>query len=93
MEPIRPHRTAHWNGLWRHPGFRRTQRVITAAWGTTFVVEALVRIGLAVLLPVPVVVVLSNALPIAVIAVLVWWTIAYGKRARAAAGQPRTTDR
>lgn len=87
-----PGGVAHWNGLWRHPGFRRTQRVITAVWGTAFFVEALVRIGLALLLPAPVLVVLSNALPIAVIAVLVWWTIAYGKRARAAAGKPRTTD-
>ena len=87
-----PEGVAHWNGLWRHPGFRRTQRVITAVWGTAFVVEALVRIGLALLLPVSVLVMLSNALPIAVIAVLVWWTIAYGKRARAAAGTPRTTD-
>lgn len=82
---------AHWNQLWRHPGFRRTQRVITLVWGVAFFAEALVRIGLAMIVPVPVMVVITNALPVAVIAILAGWTVAYGKRARAAAGQPAVT--
>ena len=84
---------AYWNQLWRYPGFRHTQRVITTVWGVAFVVEALVRIGLTSLLPVSVMVVVSNALPIAVIIGLVTWTISYGKRARAAAGQPAAPRR
>lgn len=79
---------AHWNQLWRHPGFRRTQRVITTVWGLTFLAEALLRIGMASILPVTAMVALTNTLPIAVIAGLSWWTVAYGKRARAAAGHP-----
>lgn len=77
----------YWNELWRHASFRRTQYTITAVWGVAFLAEALVRIGLAAVLPTSAMVVISSVLPIVVIAALVAWTIAYGKRARAAAGQ------
>lgn len=78
---------AYWNQLWRHASFRRTQYTITAVWGVAFLAEALLRIGLAAVLPTSVMVAITSLLPIAVIAALVGWTIAYGKRARAAAGQ------
>jgi intracellular septation protein A len=80
-------RVAWWNGLWRYPGFRRTQRILTLVWGLTFVIEAAGRIELAQILSVDTMVAVSAILPFAVMAALVTWTILYTKRARARAGQ------
>ncbi|MFD0823021.1 VC0807 family protein, partial [Micromonospora zhanjiangensis] len=83
-------RLAWWNGLWRYAGFRRTQRVLTLVWGTTFLVEAIIRIVLSYQLPVGTMVLVSNILPFVVIAALVFWTVGYARRsrARAAAADP-----
>lgn len=34
------------NNLWQHPSFRTTQRTITAVWGVTYLIEALIRVAL-----------------------------------------------
>lgn len=79
---------AWWNGLWRFPGFRATQRTITVVWGVALLGEALLRILLAYQLSTGVMVVVSSVLPLAVLAALIFWTVGYGKRhARAAAAR------
>ncbi|MBW8482210.1 VC0807 family protein [Actinomadura parmotrematis] len=80
---------AAWNDLWRYPGFRRAQYLLTLVWGLAFVAEAAVRVPLAWLLPTGAMVLVGNLLPFAVVAALVTWTISVAKkgRARAAAAQ------
>ncbi|MFI5897333.1 VC0807 family protein [Actinoplanes sp. NPDC051513] len=76
---------ARWNGLWQHPSFRRTQRIITVVWGVAFVAEAATRIGLSYALSTSAMTAVSAVLPLVVVAALLFWTISYGRRARAAA--------
>lgn len=85
-----PESVAYWNGLWQYPGFRRTQRVITVVWGVVFIAEAVVRIGLSYALSTGTMATISTVLPLAVTGVLIFWTISYGRRARAAALAART---
>ncbi|MEJ8278326.1 VC0807 family protein [Pseudonocardia spirodelae] len=79
-----PGRVAWWNDLWRFPGFRRTQVVLTAVWGTVLLVEAAVRIALTFVLSTATMVVVNAVAPFAVLAVLVTWTVVYARRAQAA---------
>jgi hypothetical protein len=90
---------AYWNGLWRYPSFRRTQRVISVVWGVAFVAEAGLRVALSYALSTSVMAVVSTILPLAAVAALVTWTVSYGRRARAAAlaahpapGQPEVAS-
>jgi len=85
-----PERLAWWNGLWQYAGFRRTQRVLTAVWGTTLLVEAVARGVLTYVLPVGTMVVINNVAPLVVIGLLVAFTVIYAKRsqAKAAAAHP-----
>jgi hypothetical protein len=76
---------AYWNGLWRYPSFRRTQRMISVVWGVAFVAEAGLRVALSYALSTSVMAVVSTILPLAAVAGLVTWTFSYGRRARAAA--------
>lgn len=76
-----------WDGLWQYPSFRHIQRVTTTAWGVAFVAEALVRIGLTYLLSVRTMVLVTNVLPLVVLAAMITWTSQYAKRARRAAQQ------
>src|SRR5208282_5621614 len=46
-----PARLAWWNGLWDDlPDFRAAQRLVTAVWGIAYIVEALLRVGFAMVL-------------------------------------------
>ena len=74
-----------WDGLWRHPAFRRTQRGLGAAWGLALVGEAVVRAVLTYRLGPQAMVVVNNVVPYAVIAGMVFVSITVGKRSRAAA--------
>ncbi|MFI6515966.1 VC0807 family protein [Spirillospora sp. NPDC050679] len=74
---------AHWNGLWRHPGFRRTQYLLTGVWGGAFLLEAAARVELAYLLPTDQMVLANSVLPLAVVGALVAWTTVVAKRGRA----------
>jgi hypothetical protein len=79
-------RVAYWNGLWRYPSFRRSQRVVTVVWGLALLVEAGVRIALSYGLSTSTMVLVNAVLPAAATAALIVWTITYGKRVRNAAG-------
>ncbi|MEW9549239.1 VC0807 family protein [Nonomuraea sp. NPDC050783] len=78
-----PESLAYWNGLWRYPGFRRTQYLLTTVWGVAFLLEAAVRVPLAYVLPTQTMLLVSNVLPIVVVAALVTWTIFMARRGRA----------
>lgn len=78
-----PARVAWWNGLWQYAGFRHTQRLITAAWGGAYVVEAVVRVILSFLLPPAAMLTVSPLLALAVTFALISWTMAYSRRAAA----------
>ncbi len=74
------------------PDVRRGHRVSSIVWGVGLILEALVVVPLVFLLPISVMVGLSDALMIAAFAVLIAWNIWYVKRATArgqAAGEVR----
>jgi hypothetical protein len=81
-----PEGVARWNALWQYPLFRHSQRVISAVWGTSLLIAALVQIGLSYLLSFDTMVVVSNLLPIAVWIGLVTFTVTYARHTRAKAG-------
>lgn len=74
-----------WDGLWRYPTFRRTQRGLGAAWGLALVGEAGLRAWLTWQLGPQAMVVVNNVVPYVVIAVMVFVSVTVGKRSRAAA--------
>lgn len=81
-----PEKVDWWNGLWRYPGFRRTQRVINAVWGIGFLADAGARVLLGLNVSTDAMVTINAVLPLAVTAALVTWTIRYS-RAKAKAAQ------
>jgi len=76
-----PERIEYWNGLWQYPGFRRAQRILTLIWGATLTLTAGICIALVFVLSVSTMVVITNVVPYAVIALLVIGTMTYGRRA------------
>jgi hypothetical protein len=72
-----PVRLEWWNGLWQYPNFRAAQRLVTAVWGTTYLVEALLRVGFALLLSPAQVVAISPVMAFSVMIVLIAWTRRY----------------
>lgn len=74
-----------WDGLWRHPQFRRVQRLLGAAWGLALLGESIVRAILTWRLGTSAMVVVNNVVPYLVIALMVFVSITVGKRSRQAA--------
>ncbi|MGO8917602.1 MAG: VC0807 family protein [Stellaceae bacterium] len=72
-----PARLDWWNGLWHYPAFRAAQRLVTAVWGIAYLVEALLRVGFALVLPPAQVVTLSPVMAFAVLIGLIAWTRRY----------------
>jgi hypothetical protein len=89
-----------WDGLWQHPQFRRTQRLLGAVWGLALFGEAAVRAVLTWRLGTSAMVVVNNVVPYLVTIVLIFVSITVGRRAQAAAvrrhgaaaGPPVTTS-
>lgn len=72
---------ARWDEYWEELSvFRHGQRVITSVWGLTLLIEGLIRIPATFVLPLNVMVVVSNVMPLLVITALIFWTISYGQR-------------
>lgn len=86
-----PERVEWWNGLWRFPGFRSTQRTITAVWGAGFLLDAGVRTLLGLNLTTDAMVTINAVMPLAVTAALVTWTIRFS-RAKAKAAREANPD-
>jgi intracellular septation protein A len=76
-----------WNELWQYPRFRRVQRSIGLMWGVTLLGEAMIRALLTLTLGTEPMVLVNNIVPLVVIAGLVFFTIAIGRRAQAAAAR------
>ena len=72
-----PARLAWWNGLWEIPQFRHAHRLVTAVWGVVYVLEALLRVGAALLLPPEYVVVIGPLMAFGVLIALIAWTRRY----------------
>jgi intracellular septation protein A len=75
-----PARAAAFESMWQRAGFRTVIRRMTLVWGVGFMIEALVRVGLTFVLPIPVFLVVSHVLAAGVTIGLISWTIAYGRR-------------
>jgi hypothetical protein len=72
-----PSRIAWWNGLWEFPRFRSASRFVTLVWGVAYIVEAFVRVGLAMTLAPALVVNISPVLRFGVLILLIVWTRRY----------------
>ena len=72
-----PQRIEWWNGLWEYPRFRTAQRFVTAVWGIAYLIEALVRVGCALLLSPTQVVAISPVTAFGVLVALIAWTRRY----------------
>lgn len=68
--------------LWRYAEFRRTFRVITAAWGAGFLVEAAIRVLVVENTSTGTALAATKALPYVVFAALGMWTAIFGSRQR-----------
>lgn len=85
--------------LWQYEKFRHIFRIITAVWGAGFLLEAALRVVIVYNTSTSTALTLSKVTPYVWIAVLVVWTVAYGRYQRqkgqqlmAAAGGPGTAD-
>lgn len=91
-----PHRIARWEGLWQYESFRHANRVMTAVWGSSYVLEAAARVALVFVLPVAAFLVVSPLMAYAVTIGLIYWTIRYGRatarRGRAMAEEQPALD-
>jgi hypothetical protein len=86
--------------LWQYEGFRGIFRIITAVWGTGFLIEAALRVVIVYSTSAGTALALSNLTPFIWVAVLSAWTVAYGayrkkkgERTAAAAGPARDDPR
>ncbi len=87
--------------LWQYKGFRHIFRVITAVWGTAFLLEAAIRIVIVYHTTTGTALASSTVTPFLWLAVLSAWTVGYGRhhkkkgeRLAAATGQgPETSHR
>jgi hypothetical protein len=72
-----PVRLEWWNGLWQFENFRAAQRFVTTVWGVAYIIEALVRVGLALTLSPAEVVAISPVTAFGVMILLIIWTRRY----------------
>lgn len=73
----------HFEDMWaRYPLFRRTFRVLTAAWGVGYVLEAAVKVVLAETVSFDLAYTLNQVLPVVVFVGLMTWTMWFSRRAQ-----------
>jgi hypothetical protein len=70
------------SGLWQYPGFRHAFRVMTAAWGFGYLVEAALRVVIVEHTSTGTALASSKVTPIIFAAVLGTWTALYGRQQR-----------
>jgi hypothetical protein len=88
-----PARAAAFDSMWQYPRFRAVIRLMTIVWGVGYVIEALVRVGLSFLLPIPVFLVVSPLLAFGVTIGLISWTVAFARtRTRQRAAELRAAS-
>jgi hypothetical protein len=65
--------------LWQYKEFRHTFQVMTAVWGTAYLVEAAARVVIVANTSTGTALTISKVMPYAVAAVLSAWTVGYGR--------------
>ena len=80
-----PSRATRFEERWRDPSFRFAQRFITTIWGCALIGDALIRVGLVFVLPIPIFLVSSPLVGVSIPLGLIIWTMSYARRRRAAA--------
>ena len=63
--------------FWEHPGFRRDVRVVTAVWGSAFLIEAALRVFVVYNTSTGTALAISKVTPFVFMGTLSVWTIAY----------------
>jgi hypothetical protein len=66
-------------GLWQYAEFRRVFRVVTVVWGVGYLAEAVARVVIVQNTSTGTALGISKVLPYAVAAVLIAWTVGYGR--------------
>ena len=69
-------------GAWQYPGFRRAFRVITAAWGVAYLIEAAVRVAVVETTSTGTALLSSKVVPYVFAVTLSIWTLFYGEHAK-----------
>lgn len=77
-----------WYELWRkYPVFRNGQYLVNTVWGVSFLLEAVVKAICTMTLSYDAAYTIDQIFPFAVLAVVLAWTIAFGKRQRQRAAE------
>jgi hypothetical protein len=76
----KPELMARWDVLWQYPGFRDGNRVVSVVWGCGLVLEALLRILLALSLSTSMFLLVWSVLSYGIYATLLVWTVSYARR-------------
>jgi hypothetical protein len=74
-------------GAWRHPGFRRAFRVITAAWGIAYLIEVVARLVVVEVTSTGMALLFSKVMPYVCAVILSIWTLGYGEHEKKKAEQ------
>ncbi|WP_158810685.1 VC0807 family protein [Streptomyces leeuwenhoekii] len=87
---ILPEATAHsWREDWDNsPDFRKAMRLMTAAWGAAFLIDAVARVVMAYTLPVDSVPLLGAGLLVVMLIAVVQFSKAYARRLAVRLGRP-----
>lgn len=64
--------------LWRYEGYRHVWRVITAAWGAAFLIEAALRVVIIYNTPAGTTLAISKVTPYLFVGIMSAWTFTYG---------------
>ena len=74
-------RVAHYERLWLSPRFRQVLRIVTTTWGVGYLLEAGVRVLVALSLPIATVLLVEPMIGAVVFVTLLVWTMRYGRAA------------
>jgi intracellular septation protein A len=78
--------------LWQYDGYRHVWRVITAAWGAAFLIEAALRVVIIYTVSAGTALTISKFTPFLFVGIMSVWTVAYGSyRKRKSEGMPAIT--
>jgi hypothetical protein len=80
MTEGKPALIARWDMLWEYPRFRSGNRVVSVVWGCGLVLEALLRVQLALSLTTSMFLLTWSVLSYGIYATLLVWTVFYARR-------------
>jgi len=75
----KPEMMRRWDGLWKYHNFRRANRIVSGVWGGGLLLEALLRVLLALVLPTAIFVLVWSLLSYAMYVGLIVWTVLFGR--------------